>query len=71
MGSNLVIFLTYATMLVDGNPVTDVLSIGGKISETVLGPRPPAVMGGLDTRYVIALCSTTGIRVPSFDIRRY
>jgi hypothetical protein len=46
MGSNLVIFLTYATMLVDGNPVTDVLSIGGKISETVLDPRPPAVIGG-------------------------
>jgi hypothetical protein len=49
MGNNLAIFLTYATMLVDGNLVTNLLSIGGKTPETGPDPPPPAVVGGLDT----------------------
>lgn len=49
MGNDLAIFLTYATMLVDGNLVTNLLSIGGKTPETGPDPPPPAVVGGLDT----------------------
>ncbi len=42
-------FVTYAAHLVDGNLLTDLLSIGGKTSETGEDPPAPAIVGGLDT----------------------
>ncbi|RXW16171.1 heme-thiolate peroxidase [Candolleomyces aberdarensis] len=46
------IFVTYAAHLVDGNLVTDLLSIGGKTSKTGPDPPPPATVGGLNTHAV-------------------
>ena len=46
-------FLAYATFLVDGNVITNEMSIGSKTTAT--GPDPPApgtVVGGLDTHAV-------------------
>ncbi len=46
-------FLAYATFLVDGNVITNEMSIGSKTPET--GPDTPApgtVVGGLDTHAV-------------------
>ena len=53
MGNGLAIFLTYTAMLVDGNQVTNLLSIGGKSSETGPDPPQPAIVGGLDTHSVL------------------
>ena len=49
MNNKLAIFVTYAAMLVDGNIVTNLISIGGKTSKT--GPSFPgaAPAGGLST----------------------
>ena len=52
MGNKLAIFVTYAGMLVDGNQITNLLSIGGKSSETGPDPPKPAIVGGLDTHGV-------------------
>jgi hypothetical protein len=52
MGNGLAVFLTYAAMLVDGNQITNLLSIGGKSSETGPDPPKPAIVGGLDTHAV-------------------
>ena len=52
MGNDLAVFLTYAAMLVDGNQVTNLLSIGGKSSKTGPDPPKPAIVGGLDTHAV-------------------
>ena len=52
MGNNLAVFITYAAMLVDGNLVTDLLSIGGKSYLTGPDPPQPAIVGGLDTHAV-------------------
>ncbi|KAF8989694.1 Chloroperoxidase [Cyathus striatus] len=52
MGNDLAVFVTYAAMLVDGNMVTNLLSIGGKTSETGPDPPKPAIVGGLDTHAV-------------------
>ena len=52
MGNGLAVFLTYAAMLVDGNQVTNLLSIGGKSSKTGPDPPQPAIVGGLDTHAV-------------------
>ena len=52
MGNELAIFITYAAMLVDGNQITNLLSIGGKSSETGPDPPKPAIVGGLDTHAV-------------------
>jgi hypothetical protein len=46
------IFVTYAAHLVDGNIVTDLLSIGGKTSKTGPDPPLPAIVGGLNTHAV-------------------
>lgn len=43
---------TYAALLVDGNPVTNLLSIGGKSSTTGEDLPQPAVVGGLNTHDV-------------------
>ncbi|KAF9448651.1 aromatic peroxygenase precursor [Macrolepiota fuliginosa MF-IS2] len=45
-------FVTYAAFLVDGNPITNLLSIGGKSSLTGEDPPNPAIVGGLDTHAV-------------------
>ncbi|KAF5359306.1 hypothetical protein D9756_003057 [Leucocoprinus leucothites] len=45
-------FVTYAAFLVDGNPVTNLMSIGGKSSGTGQDPPQPAIVGGLDTHAV-------------------
>lgn len=49
MNNKLAIFVTYAAMLVDGNIVTNLISIGGKTPKT--GPEFPgaAPAGGLNT----------------------
>jgi unspecific peroxygenase len=48
MGNDLAVFLVYAAMLVDGNLVTNLLSIGGKTPKTGPDPPKPAIAGGLD-----------------------
>jgi hypothetical protein len=45
-------FVTYAAFLVDGNLVTNLMSIGGKSSLTGPDPPTPAIVGGLDTHAV-------------------
>jgi hypothetical protein len=52
MGNDLAIFFTYAAMLVDGNLVTNLLSIGGKSSKTGPDPPKPTIVGGLNTHAV-------------------
>jgi unspecific peroxygenase len=53
MGNDLAVFVTYAAILMDGNMITNLLSIGGKSAKT--GPdRKPAIVvaSGLDTHAV-------------------
>lgn len=45
-------FVTYAAHLVDGNLVTDLISIGGKTRRTGPDPQHPALVGGLNTHAV-------------------
>jgi len=45
-------FVTYAAHLVDGNVVTDRLSIGGKSPSTGPDLPTPAIVGGLNTHAV-------------------
>ena len=52
MGNDLAVFITYAAMLVDGNQITNLLSIGGKSPKTGPDPPKPAIVGGLDTHAV-------------------
>lgn len=52
MGNDLAVFVTYAAFLVDGNPLTNLLSIGGKTPFTGIDPPQPAIVGGLDTHAV-------------------
>ncbi|KAF8801680.1 Cloroperoxidase [Phlegmacium glaucopus] len=52
MGNDLAVFVTYAAFLVDGNLVTNLLSIGGKSPKTGPDPPKPAIVGGLDTHAV-------------------
>ncbi|KJA15661.1 hypothetical protein HYPSUDRAFT_48125 [Hypholoma sublateritium FD-334 SS-4] len=52
MGNDIAVFVTYAAHLVDGNLLTDLLSIGGKTPETGPDPPAPAIVGGLDTHAV-------------------
>lgn len=52
MGNDLAVFVTYAAHLVDGNQVTDLLSIGGKTPQTGPDPPQPAIVGGLNTHAV-------------------
>jgi len=49
MGHDLAIFATYGAHLVDGNLVTNLLSIGGKTGKTGPDPPSPAIVGGLNT----------------------
>jgi hypothetical protein len=52
MDNSTAILLTYSTMLVDGNPITNLMSIGGKSSLTGPDPPKPAIVGGLNTHAV-------------------
>ena len=52
MGNDLAVFLSYGAMLVDGNVITNLLSIGGKSPRTGPDPPKPAIVGGLDTHAV-------------------
>jgi len=49
MGWSLASFVTYAAFVVDGNHLTNLMSIGAKTPETGPDAPPPAVIGGLDT----------------------
>lgn len=52
MENTLARFVTYAAFLVDGNVITNLLSIGGKTSSTGPDPPAPAIVGGLNTHAV-------------------
>jgi len=52
MGNDIARFITYASHLVDGNLVTNLLSIGRKTSKTGPDPPSPAIVGGLNTHGV-------------------
>lgn len=52
MGNDLAKFVTYAAFLVDGNLITNRMSIGGKTKLTGPSPPSPAIVGGLDTHGV-------------------
>ncbi|CAA7263571.1 unnamed protein product [Cyclocybe aegerita] len=52
MENDLAIFVTYAAHLVDGNLITDLLSLGHKTPLTGPDPPPPAIVGGLNTHAV-------------------
>lgn len=52
MGNDLAVFVTYGAMLVDGNLVTNLLSIGHKTDRTGPDPPEPAIVGGLNTHAV-------------------
>ncbi|KAF9032969.1 aromatic peroxygenase precursor [Panaeolus papilionaceus] len=53
------LLVTYAAFLVDGNVVTNRLSIGGKTLRTgLINPPAPAIVGGLDTHAVFEGKST-------------
>ncbi|TFK17876.1 Cloroperoxidase [Coprinopsis marcescibilis] len=47
MESELARFTTYIAHLLDGNPITDLLSIGGKTPRTGPDPPRPAIVGGI------------------------
>ncbi|KIJ36534.1 hypothetical protein M422DRAFT_261096 [Sphaerobolus stellatus SS14] len=49
MGNDLALRRAYTAILVDGNPLTNLLSIGPKSALTGPDPPKPAVVGGLDT----------------------
>jgi len=52
MPIDLATFVTYAAFIVDGNQITNLLSIGGKTPLTGPNPPKPAIVGGLDTHAV-------------------
>lgn len=52
MGNDLAVFVTYAAHLVDGNLITNLLSIGGKSNLTGPDPPLPASVAGLNTHAV-------------------
>ncbi|KDR72032.1 hypothetical protein GALMADRAFT_143376 [Galerina marginata CBS 339.88] len=52
MENDLALFVTYGAHLVDGNVLTDRLSIGGKTALTGVDPPAPAIVGGLNTHAV-------------------
>jgi hypothetical protein len=52
MGNDLALLVTYAAMLVDGNQLTNLISIGGKSPATGDDPPLPAIVGGLNTHAV-------------------
>jgi len=52
MGNNFSTFLTWAAFIVDGNHLTNKVSIGHKSSLTGKDPKAPAIVGGFNTHHV-------------------
>jgi unspecific peroxygenase len=52
MGNDIATFVTFAAFVVDGNVITNLMSIGGKSPKTGPDPPTPAIVGGLDTHSV-------------------
>ena len=52
MGNDLAVFVTWGAFVVDGNQLTNLMSIGEKSSITGTDPPPPAIVGGLNTHKV-------------------
>jgi hypothetical protein len=52
MGNDLAVLVTWGAFLVDGNLLTNLLSIGQKSTATGTDPSPPAIVGGLNTHKV-------------------
>jgi len=52
MPNFLAVFVTYAAFIVDGNQITNLVSLGGKTPLTGVDPPQPATVGGLDTHAV-------------------
>ncbi len=52
MENGLAKFITYSAFVVDGNPITNLISIGGKSSDTGEDPPEPAIVGGLSAHAV-------------------
>ena len=66
MGNDIAVFVTYAAHLVDGNLLTDLLSIGGKSGKTGPNPPAPAIVGGLDTHAVFEGDASTTRGTPGY-----
>ena len=52
MGNDLAVLVTWGAFLVDGNQLTNLMSIGQKSNSTGTDPPPPAIVGGLNTHKV-------------------
>ena len=52
MGNDLAVLVTWGAFLVDGNHLTNWMSIGQKSAATGPNPPAPAIVGGLDTHKV-------------------
>jgi hypothetical protein len=52
MANDLAVLVTWGAFLVDGNQLTNLLSIGHKSPSTGPNPPPPATVGGLNTHAV-------------------
>ena len=52
MGNDLAVFVAWGAFLMDGNHLTNLMSIGEKSSATGIDPPPPAIVGGLNTHKV-------------------
>jgi unspecific peroxygenase len=52
MGNDIATFVTFAAFVVDGNVITNLMSIGSKSPKTGPDPPTPAIVGGLDTHAV-------------------
>ena len=66
MANDIAVFVTYAAFLVDGNPLTNLMSIGGKTPSTGPDPPPPAIVGGLDTHAVFEGAVYSGIIIGKY-----
>ena len=52
MGNDLAILVAWGAFLVDGNHLTNLMSIGEKSTATGPDPAKPAIVGGLNTHKV-------------------
>ncbi|KZP09818.1 hypothetical protein FIBSPDRAFT_963680 [Athelia psychrophila] len=52
MGNDIALLTTFGAFLVDGNHLTNLMSIGRKTNETGANPAAPAIVGGLNTHGV-------------------
>ena len=49
MAHDIALLITWAIFLLDGNQLTNLMSIGEKSAATGPSPPPPAIVGGLNT----------------------